>query len=161
MARMKFGGTDKYIAKLERLRDKSTPTAKMALYQGAKVVADEIRKKTESIPVVMSRWASEENPLEGLTQEQKDGLLDSLGVSPMLSDMGEFSVRISFDGYNSQRTKKYPKGQPNVMIARSLESGTSFRLKHPFVRPALDESRKAARKAMQNVIDDEVDKIIK
>lgn len=46
------------------------------------------------------------------------------------------------------------------MIARAVESGTSLRKKHPFVRPAVKSSRKAAEQAMIETADKEIKKIM-
>lgn len=87
--------------------------------------------------------------------------MDGLGISQMETSEGTVNVKISFDGYNAMKTKKYPKGQPNILIARAIESGTSFRQKYPFVRKAVNASRKKAQETMQKVIDDEASKITK
>ena len=62
------------------------------------------------------------------------------------------------DGYGSIPTKKYPNGTPNVMLMRSIESGTSFREKHPVFRPAVNRSRKKAIEAMRNKFDEQIKK---
>ena len=58
-----------------------------------------------------------------------------------------------FDGYNEDVTKKWPHGKPNSMIARSIEGGTSWKAKHPFIAPAVRSSRDAAEKAMAEEIE--------
>ena len=161
MASFKFRGTDDYILKLRKLADQSEATVKKALYEGAGVVADEIRNSIKSIPKNDNTFGTTENPVVGLNGIQKAGLMDGLGISQMETSEGTINVKISFDGYNAMKTKKYPKGQPNILIARSIESGTSFRQKYPFVRKAVNKSRKKAQEAMQNVIDEEASKIMK
>lgn len=44
------------------------------------------------------------------------------------------------------------------MLMRSVESGTSFRKKHPVVRPAVTRSRKQAQAKMGETIDEEIAK---
>ena len=46
------------------------------------------------------------------------------------------------------------------MIARSVESGSSVRDKHPFVRPAVNAAKAEALKACEKVIDEETKKIM-
>ena len=53
------------------------------------------------------------------------------------------------------KTKKYPKGQPNVLLARSIESGSSIAKKRPFVAPAVRKTKKAAEETMAKIIDEE------
>ena len=68
---------------------------------------------------------------------------------------------MGFDGYNHIKTRKYPKGQPNVMIAASVESGSSEQQKYPFVRPAIKQKEKECIDAIAAVIDKETAKIMK
>jgi len=97
----------------------------------------------------------------GIPGQAKKGLQASYGITPMQRDEnGFYNVKIGFDGYNSIKTKAYPNGQPNQMIARSVESGTSFLQKHPFVAPGVRKSRKAALKKMEEIIDEETKKIM-
>lgn len=61
------------------------------------------------------------------------------------------NVKLGFDGYNGMKTKKYPKGQPNVLLARSIESGSSIAKKRPFVAPAVRKTKKAAEETMAKI----------
>lgn len=124
------------------------------------MVADAIRESIKGLPVVRGVTATEQDPIDGITATQKKGLLEGLGISPMQATGGYYNVKIGFDGYNQRKTKKFPKGQPNQMIARAVESGTSLRKKHPFVRPAVKLSRKTAEQAMVETADKEIKKIM-
>ena len=55
-------------------------------------------------------------------------------------------------------TKQYPKGLPNQLLARAIESGSSVRQKKPFVRPAVTATKKQAIAEMEKIIDEEVEK---
>ena len=88
-----------------------------------------------------------------LSQEQKKGLLEGFGVSPIQNSDGYINVKIGFAGYNSVKTKKYPKGQPNALIARVTNSGSSYRQKTRFVDKAVSSTRNQAEKAGQAKID--------
>ena len=94
-----------------------------------------------------------------MTAAQKQGLLDGLGIASMQEDAGFYNVKIGFDGYNRTRTEKYPQGQPNQLVARGVESGTSWKQKRPFVRPAVTRARKRAEQAMAETLDKEIQKI--
>lgn len=71
------------------------------------------------------------------------------------------NVKLGFDGYNTVKTNSYPNGQPNVMIARAIESGSSIRDKHPFVRPAVNAAKKECLKKAEEVVNEEISKIMK
>ena len=79
----------------------------------------------------------------------------------MRDDNGFINVKLGFDGYNATRTKKYPRGQPNVLIARSVNSGTTFRKKTKFVDKAVNSAKKAAEAAMDAACSREIEKIMK
>ena len=74
----------------------------------------------------------------------------------MQNDNGFLNVKIGFDGYNNVRTRTYPKGQPNALIARATESGSSVRKKTPFIRPAVNASKKQAIDSCKVVVDEKI-----
>lgn len=97
-----------------------------------------------------------------IAKSQREDLANSLGITPIEKDAdGFWNAKIGFDGYGSITTNKYPNGLPNQLVARSIESGSSVRQKHPFVAPAVRTKRKAARAAMEKVVTDEINKIMK
>lgn len=160
MAKIAFAGIDEYRRKLEQIGRSSENIAKMAVYEGAAVVADEIRANIDSLPT-QDTWGTKADPAGGIRKEQKEGLQNGFGISTMEEDGGNINVRAGFHGYNSFRTRKHPKGQPNVMIARSVESGTSFLRKSPFVRRAVRMSKPKAEAKMKEIFEKEIEKIMK
>lgn len=162
MARYAVKGIDEYAKKLSRVMEKSPDTAKKAIYSAASVMADEIRRGIQALPEIPNnKMGSPKELLDGITKAQKQGLLDGFGFTPVMEDKkGFLNVQLGYEGYNSVRTKRYPNGQPNLLIARSVESGTTFRKKHPFVRPAVAKTKGAAEKELEKVIDQEIQKIM-
>lgn len=154
-------GADKYLKQLEQLSSKSDEMIKRAIYPAAGIVADRIRAETESLPTSSNEYGSTTSPIDGVTKTQKEGLLNGLGIAPFQKLYGFINVKVGFDGYNKTKTKKYPNGQPNALIARSVNSGTSFRVKNTFVDRAVRSSRKKAETAMAEEFDKEVSKIMK
>lgn len=160
MARIRFSGLEEYELLLSRMGKDTKRIAGQAIYAGAGIMADEIKAGIRSLPIV-SGYGTENNPLPGgVTAEQKAGLLDGLGIAPMENDSGFLNVKIGFDGYNRTRTKQYPYGQPNQLVARGVESGTSWKQPHPFVKPAISRSRKQVEQKMAEVIDEEIKKLM-
>lgn len=163
MAKITFKGLEDYELRLSRLSQGAEEIAGKSIYAGAAIVADAVRENIQRLDARPDReglvaYHKKEPP--PLTQSQKQGLLDGFGVSSLQDDRGYLNVKLGFDGYNKLRTKSFPKGQPNVMIARSLESGSSISPKRPFVRPAVNASRQAAEEAMAKVLDEEIEKIM-
>lgn len=146
MAKYQVGkGIDKYISQLEHIASLTPQTCGKVIYDGAKVVTDAVHQAINSIPD------------SDCDRVQKQGLIDGLGIARMQNQNGYYNVKVGFDGYNNKVTKKFPKGQPNMMIARSLISGTSFHpQKNDFVRKAVSSSRSAAEAAMKKRFDDEM-----
>ena len=141
MARITFNLGEDYMLRLSALADRSEETAKRAIHEAAGIVADKVRSNLEA-------------NLAG--SEQSTGALeDSLGITPVTMDRdGFWNAKIGFEGYDA-------KGVPNQLKARVMESGTSKIQKRPFVRPAVNATKKAAVEAMQRVIDEETEKIMK
>lgn len=161
MARFEFGGIDTYIQQLNKLQAATRDDViGKTVYAGAEVVADSVRSAIQALPVG-SGQASGNELVDTVTLPQKAGLLDGFGISRMKDDDGFVNVKLGFDGYNSTRTEKYPRGQPNVLIARSVNSGTTFRKKTKFVDKAVNSAKKAAEAAMDAACSREIEKIMK
>lgn len=145
---------------LQKLSGRTEEVAKKAIYAGAKILTDEIRSNLENLPEDQFRYLQEGEKFNGVPKDQKKDLEESLGVTPIKRDKhGDWNAKIGFDGYGSFPTKKYPKGVPNNILARSIESGSSVRQKTPFVRPAIRKKKKEVLAAMQTVVDEEISKM--
>ncbi len=164
MAKVRITGLQEYRAKIYALGKNSENIVKKAVYDGAKVAADEVKARIEALPAVSNDKAlaayREQKPTN-LSNAQKTSLISSFGLAPMRNDFGYINTKVGFDGYNKVRTKKYPNGQPNALIARSVESGSTALLKSPFVRPAATACKAAAENAMEKRLNDEIEKIMK
>lgn len=130
---------EEYALKLSELASGSEEIAKKAVYAGAGIVADEIRRRLAGV----------------LSQEATGDLEASLGITPIRMDRaGYVSAKVGFDGYDR-------KGVANQLKARALESGTSRERKRPFVRPAVTAVRKKAEAEMGRVVEEEIQKTMK
>ena len=161
MATFQFGGIDNYIKQLNKLQQSTKDgVVGKTVYAGAAVVADAVKDAIRALPVG-SGHAAQGELVDTVTLSQKEGLLDGFGVSRMKDDDGFVNVKLGFDGYNSTKTEKYPNGQPNVLIARSVNSGTTFRKKTKFVDKEVNSAKKAAEAAMDAACSREIEKIMK
>lgn len=162
MAMVKFKAGDEYMAKLSKLSAMTQDrVCGRAIYDGAAEVADVFRNEIQALPTD-DRFVRGGQMLSGPGEAQKKGLLESLGVTPLSDDgRGFLNVKVGFDGYNRVRTKRWPKGQPNQMIARSVERGTSFMTANPFMKRAVARTRRRAEEAMRKAADREIEKIMK
>ena len=161
MAKITFPGLSDYELMISKLSKDVDDIAGKAIYAGAGIVADAIKENIKALPIVRG-YGTEKDPLPGgVTAPQKAGLIDGMGISPMQNDAGYLNVKIGFDGYNATKTEKYPQGQPNQLVARGVESGTSWKQKKPFIRPAINASKSRAEAEMARILDQEIEKITK
>ena len=162
MAKYQFKGLEEYAAYLQKIGANSKEICGAAVYAMADVVADKVRKNIEALPTVTESEALaayKEKQKTQLTSAQKKGLEEGFGISPMQNDDGFWNVKLGFDGYNKVKTKTYPQGQPNALIARATESGSSVREKQPFIRTAVTAAQKPAIDAGRAAADKEISKI--
>jgi hypothetical protein len=159
MARFTVGhGIDNYIADLEKLLVDEEEIIGRSIFEGAKIVTDAVRSEIEGIPT--REYDASSDTISGITDKQKAGLQEGLGIASMRRDGSFINVKVGMDGYNSIRTRKYPKGQPNALIARALCTGTSFRVRNDFIGRAVRSTRSAAEAAMKKQCDEEIKKRI-
>lgn len=164
MAKIDFKGIDEYADRLSILFKDSEEMIKKAVYAGAALVADEIKQGLQEIPIEegpdgLPPVGTADSPLKGVSRRQKADLIQGFGLAPMEEDNGYINTKAGFDGYGSVKTKKYPKGVPNAMLMRSIESGTSFRKKQPIIRQACTRIKKKAKESMGQAIKEELKKI--
>lgn len=146
---IKGTGLDDYISQLNKLKEGADRVIKLAVYDGAGVVADQFRAAIEGIPASLC------------TDVEKEGLLSGLTIAPFQNRNGVINTVIGEAGYNDYVTKKYPQGHPNAMVARSINAGTSFRPAYPFIRRATTASKAKAEEVMKSKVESEIEKLMK
>lgn len=143
MGRMSIYAGDDYALKLSKLAADSEELAKKAIYVGIEVVANEIKG----------------NLAEVLSGDSTGEMEKSFGITPITKDKdGNWNAHAGFEGYSGKSTEDYPKGTPNQLKARVLESGSSKQKKRPFVRPAIRSSRAKVLMKMNEVLEREMKK---
>lgn len=152
-----------YASHLARLGENEAKVCGKTIYEMANIAADEVKNRLKGLHAIsdaegIKRYKKGERA--ELTYKAKQGLIDSFGISHLQNDGGFRNVKLGFDGYNTAKTKTYPKGQPNILIARSVESGTYFMDKQPFMRPAIKAAKSKCLKKAQETFDKEVKKIM-
>lgn len=160
MAKITFAGTDEYFKALGKL-DSGLREEVMgpAVYAGAGTVADAFAAELANIPTD-EHWGTDQKIKKGPRPGEKKAMQDQLGITKAFEQDGFYGVKVGFSGYTDFKTKKYPKGQPIMMIARSVERGTSFMAATPFAKQALTKSKKAAVQKMGEKVDEGLSKIM-
>ena len=161
MAKLTTDGMEEFIRTLNALGEKAGGVAKKCAYDGAKILREEIAAGVRALPLDEDGFRKGSDPLKMITEADRNDLENCLGVSRIESDGLVTSVSVSFDGYIRRTEDKYPKGVPAIMIARSIESGSSVRAKKPFVRPAVNKARERVLSAMQETMSDSIQQIQK
>lgn len=158
MARMTFKAGDEYALKLTALGVQSEEIAIKAIESGAGIVTNEIRKNlTANLNDPESASRNGRVQFKNFYNKTSGSLFESLGITPVERDKdGILQAKIGFGDPDYD-----PNGVPNVLKARVMESGSSTIRKRPFVRPAVNATRKAAQEEMQRIIDEEIEKIMK
>lgn len=156
MAKMTYKGPVDIADVLLQLGERATGMSKAALYEGNAVILHALEDAVMALPDTTGP-----KPYEGLLPNDKADMVAGLGVAPFETTGDGVSTHISFDGYTRRTEKKYPNGVPLPMLARSLESGSSVRAKHPFVRPAVNAAKQRCLAAIGAKFDQLVETIIK
>ena len=118
MATFKADGLDEYMSKLKAMGASVEGSIKRAVYPAAGMVIEAIKANT---------------PTDGAA----NGLRDSAALRTFKNENGYVYTEVTFDGYDE-------RGHPNPVKARVLESGSSTRQKHPFIRPAVNRVKAQA-----------------
>lgn len=164
MARAKWNdkGIADFIAAFGELDSRSMEEiCGTALYAQAQVVADAIASGLAGLATSPERKRKTDEAYY-LSPRQKTALQSAFGIAKkQQKGAATWDVRLGFDGYNDVKTKKYPGGQPNAMIARTVESGSTYMIKQPFFRKAVNASKPKAKKAGQDAALDSFSKIFK
>lgn len=102
-----------------------------AVYPAAKYLANEVK---QAINELDTDDTHSKGMRLGPTTAQKVGLQKSFGIARLRRKHNGYNVKLGFDGYNDVRTGKWAdKGQPNAMIARTVNRGTSWMRSQPFM----------------------------
>lgn len=149
-----FRALDDFSLRLSALL--SEAAAKEAVYEGAKIIADEARKKLEAnLLDPASAGKSGTSLLKKPRREPGGDLEKSFGITPIKRGRdGNWNAKIGFSGYDA-------KGVPNQLKARVMESGSSKIRPRPFMRPAVNATRERAVAAMKEKVEETIRQIMK
>lgn len=162
MAKLTVNGLEDFSTMIVALGQKGHEVVSAALYAGAGMMADAVKEAVSSLPDEAWRFVVPGgDKLDVMTPDEKSDLINAIGIAKFSGDGGKTSTAIGFNGYSSHATKKYTGGVPLAMIARSIESGSSVRNKHPFMRRAANAATARVQQAMQDAAYKKIDEITK
>lgn len=164
---MKIYGLEDYTRALERTSKNADETMKRGIYKAAGIVADDIKAGLKTIPTAegdvpgLPPYGTSQKPIGTISKIQKSDLIEGLGIAHIEDKGSSVDTHVGFDGYGSVKTKKHPGGLPNVLLARAITSGSSFRTKNPIIRTSINKARPKALRAMKEEIEREIEKEMK
>ena len=167
MASFTFEGMDEYISKLQALDTCTDKYIGEAIYKGADPVANAVRAKIDALPTVpdgvglVAYWNKDKHTDVPLTESAKRGLQEGFGIAKLQVKGGYHHVKLGFEGYNSMKTRSFPNGQPNLLIARRLERGSSVSKAHPIIKPAVKATKDICEQNMKRSIDESIKTLMK
>ena len=151
---MEVTGLNELVAAMQKLPDKGADVAALALYEGAKVVADSISSAVHGIATEEFHYTKFGTRLP--SPEEKAILLGARkGVAKFKKTTANVntSVGMQNSGYGTLKGKTKPIPQ----IANAINSGTSFMKPQPFFRQAVEKSAAAAASVIEGGIESRLD----
>lgn len=157
MPKVTVKGLTETVKMLEKIEKDTDSILEEALTEGGGIVTDTMRAELNQLKT--SDEFQTGNGKRYCRPEEKKGLLDSLGYTPVRMKGTVFDINTGFDGYNSNVTKKYPKGHANQMIANAINKGTSFMIAQPFINRTRNKAKTDAVEEMQEKLDKEIERL--
>ena len=144
---------------LAKLEEEAPKVAAKALYDGAGIMADEVKKQTETIRTEPFRYASGGRTRLPSPEEKEIVMKASAGIAKFNKNGTEVDTSVGFR--NAGYAVLAGKEVPIPKIVNAINSGTSFMNKQPFVRKAANNGGKKAMEAMKKVIETEFEALTK
>lgn len=160
MPRLKIEGLEDMIEIAEKLTGGFSAVGTAAVYAGAGKAAEVIESAIRSLPEQQG-YMKEGQQRNVVTRDEKACMINGLGISHIENVGGIVSAAVGFNGYTNHRTKKYPNGVPIPLVARSVESGSSVRVKHPFMRNAVKSNEQSIKAAMEKAAQQTLEELTK
>ena len=179
-------GMQQLFNAFDKLPDKARKIASEALYEGAGVVADAVSSAVQGIATEPFKYAK--NGHKRLASPEEKAMLTSSrhGVAKFRKGAGNVQTSVGFQrsGYapitwnhaktGASRTKYKQSAsgrmvhasqgsgtsmKPIPLIANSINHGTSFMVRQPFLNKAFSKSKGAATAAMENGLQSRLDEL--
>ena len=143
-------GMDELSRMLAQLGSKAQDVASGALYDGAGIVADAMKAAVNSIQAEPQRRKNRppaKTPARLPTPAEKAAVVGKTGIARFRKEGGDVNTLIGVTG-NAGYADVDGKRKPVRLIARAINSGTSFMKKQPVFRKAASMSKGAAQAAI-------------
>lgn len=144
---IQWEGADELLRKMDKLPEKAAKIAAEALYEGAGVMADAVSRAVQGIATEKFRYATGGRTRLPSPEEKAVVANAKHGVAKFRNDGTKIQTSIGYQraGY----AKMAGRTKPVPLIANSIEHGTSFMKKQPFMRKAISQNQGAAIAAVE------------
>lgn len=161
--RFRFKGMKEYVKKIENLSNSFNAEVciENALKEGSAEVAKVTKAELEGLPTDDRRWATSDNKRRGVRSVEKKFLINEFGLTPL-----EWKQKINYvdmkTGVDKGRLdyKNSDSYVYAVVLARSLERGTSFMEKNPVFSRGSRKGRKPCVEAMQKSFNEDIERLM-
>lgn len=143
---METVGLDQLGRTLAALGDRAQDVASGALYDGADIVADAMNAAIQSIQTEPFKYAAE-GKMRLASPQEKAALERKIGIAKFRKSGSEVDTLIGISGASGYAQIAGKKKAVRV-IARSINSGTSFMKKQPVFLKAKTQSQGPAKEAI-------------
>ena len=140
-------GIDEILRKMEKLPETADKVAAEALYEGAGVMADAVSQAVQGIATEPFKYAAGGRQRQPSPEEKAAVANAKHGIAKFRHTGLEVETSIGFQ--NSGYADVNGKTKPVPLIANSINSGTSFMKKQPFLRKAFHTKKRAAEAAIE------------
>lgn len=158
--KIKTDGLDNLGRMLAQLENRAQEVASAGLYEGAGIVANAMNNGINSIQTESFDYAPPGKQRLPSPQE-KAALQRKVGIAKFRKEGSEVDTLVGLSFGKSGYTQIAGKQKPVAVIARSINSGTSFMKKQPVFRRAKSQSQNAAKAAIVAKVEELFDQIIK
>lgn len=145
--KIQVDGFDELFNRMNKLPEEAAKVAAEALYDGAGVVADAVSNAVQGIATEPFKYAKGGKMRKPSPEEKAIVAGAKHGVAKFRKT--GISVQTSVGYQNAGYAVLNGKTKPVPQIANSINSGTSFMQKQPFMRKAFSQSKGAATAAIE------------
>lgn len=156
---MKAEGMEELSEMLSALEEKAPAVAARALYEGAGIMAGAVNEAAAAIKTEPFKWAAGSRGETRLPSPEEKEIVQAAAAGIAKFDKNGSEVDTSVGFKNSGYAELSGKMVPIPAIVNSINSGTSFMRKQPFVRKAASGASNRAIEAMQKRIEEEFEAI--
>lgn len=157
---MKVEGLNELAEQLSQLGEKAQGVASMGLYEGAGVMADEIKRGADTIRTEKFHYAVFPGTTQRLPSPEEKAIVQEAGAGIAKFQKNGSEVNTSVGYRNAGYAELKGKSVPIPKIVNAINSGTSFMKKQPFVRKAATSGAQKAEAAITKMIEQKFDEII-